>query len=153
MLDRRISEPPLRNFAERIADCTSRYLHKAAQAVAVWRERAELERELMSLDDAGLADLGLARGQIRNLVSAHPAAAMQLDDMLERLGLSKKGGPVDHLLRDDLYRTCVMCTERARCRDWLASPRRDEGYRAFCPNRWVFDRLLDASKAPIAAGD
>jgi uncharacterized protein YjiS (DUF1127 family) len=143
MLAEEKMEPNGQGFAGKLAGMVSRYMHRVAHAVTVWQERAELERELMSLDDAALADLGLVRGQIRHLVAAHPSAATQLDQMLTRIGLSEEAA-ADHQLHDDLYRTCIMCTERTRCRNWLASAKGRESYRAFCPNRWVFDRMLAA---------
>jgi hypothetical protein len=39
-------------------------------------------------------------------------------------------------------RTCVQCTARGRCEEWL-SARRADGYEAFCPNAGYIARMKD----------
>lgn len=136
------SKPPI-SVGGKLAEFVHRYVQEAVEGVAVWRERRALARELTQLDDAGLADLGLVRGQIPILVRAHPAAGNLLGQILKRLGLESEEMPLEVRTREDLYRICVQCTERKRCRRWLASASTasQEEHKTFCPNAWMFDRL------------
>ncbi|HLI14320.1 MAG TPA: DUF6455 family protein [Alphaproteobacteria bacterium] len=126
---------------------TKRYAHEAIDALKAWRERQVLANKLNNLDDGLLLDIGVVRGLIPRFVDAHPAAANQLQEMLERLGLDTKEHPLDDTERDVLYRGCVMCDHRRRCRRWLATTTDKKGYRAFCPNVRHFD-ALQRSAAP-----
>lgn len=127
----------------KLAELAHRYIREAIEGVAVWRERRMIERELAELDDAALAGLGLVGGQIPIFVCAHPAAGNQLDRMLRHLGLESDEMPLDATMREDLYRVCVQCIERKRCRRWLVSvsAASKEELKTFCPNAWMFDML------------
>lgn len=119
------------------------YAREARRKIAIWQKRRRIEEELRSLDDRALADLGLMRCQAALVASAFPAASVQLGQVLRRLRLSAKDGSLDRLTYNDLYRTCVMCAKRHRCRNWLASAKGSDGYPSFCPNGWMFLRLLE----------
>jgi hypothetical protein len=140
--------------AGRLVDLFACGAHKLAECIARWRERAELEREIISLNDVEFAVIGVDPSEIRHMLAPHPMAAMQLNEMITRLGFSEKGGPIDDQTYDNLYLTCVMCAERNQCRNWLASACDPKGYGDFCPNSWLFDDLLRAQpdRAPRAIG-
>jgi hypothetical protein len=60
--------------------------------------------------------------------------------MIRRVGLRAEAAALPLSVRVDLYLSCVECSERPRCRDWLEAGKADLGYQAFCPNAWMFDR-------------
>lgn len=127
----------------RLRELAVGYARQAQRKIAIWQKRRRIEEELASLDDRALADLGLMRCQAALVAAAFPAAAQQLGQVLTRLRLNAKDGTLDRLTYNDLYRTCAMCTKRRRCRNWLASAKGSEGYPSFCPNAWMFRRLLE----------
>jgi uncharacterized protein YjiS (DUF1127 family) len=141
-----------RDLGHRFSELARRVARDAIAYIAVWRERHAIERELAAMDDAALADMGILRSQIHSLARAYPAADNLLGRMLQRLGLEGDTARMPARQRDDLYRTCVLCTERGECRHWLAKKDANpEGYKAFCPNAWVLERLRNAAlgrKAP-----
>jgi hypothetical protein len=108
-------------------------------ALEARRQRAALTRELAGLADLGeldavLADAGINRSEVPELLRAHPDAAPQLAQMLQRLGIDPDRVAVPPLLRD-VERRCIGCRTWRECRAWLARP--DDGDRAwtaFCPN-------------------
>lgn len=131
-------------------DFAARCAHKVLNQIAIWHDRRMMAEELEGLDDRTLGELGLARDQIPLVVRAYPTATKQFMQMLARLGLDTKEAPLDPATRGDLYRVCTMCSKRRRCRRWLASAKDAEGYPAFCPNAWMFARLLaERRQAPI----
>ncbi len=133
-------------LAAEFRDFAARSARKALNLIAIWHDRRMLADELQALDDRTLAELGFARNQIPLLVRAYPAATEQFTQMLARIGLDTKEAPLDPATRGDLYRVCTMCAKRRRCRRWLASTEDADGYPAFCPNAWMFSRLLEARR-------
>ena len=106
--------------------------------------RAQLRQELGQLElhgdlDRVLTDAGLTHAQLRHLVAAHPDSSELLKRTLTRLGLERDDIP-SYTLRD-LGWTCVGCTDKRRCREWLSSGD-DTEYRAFCPNAALLDYEL-----------
>ena len=137
-------------LAGRLHGVAARCARKAMDQIAIWHDRRMLEEELGGLDDRTLAEIGLIRSQIPLLAKAYPASVQQLTQVLIRLGLDTKEVPLDPATRGDLYRNCTMCAKRRRCRRWLGSAKGSEGYPAFCPNAWMFSRLLEARRqAPV----
>jgi uncharacterized protein YjiS (DUF1127 family) len=138
-------------LAGRLQGVAARCARKAMDHIAIWHDRRMLEEELGGMDDRTLAEIGLMRSQIPLLAKAYPASVQQLTQVLIRLGLDTKEVPLDPATRGDLYRNCTMCSKRRRCRRWLGSAKGSEGYPAFCPNAWMFSRLLEARRACPAA--
>ena len=136
----------LGGLAGRLHGVAARCARRAVDQVAIWYDRRMMAEELEGLDDRTLGELGLARDQIPLVVRAYPAATKQFTQMLARVGLDTKEAPLDATTRGDLYRVCTMCTKRRRCRRWLASTEDVDGYPAFCPNAWMFSRLLEARR-------
>lgn len=143
-----------RGLASALRGIAAGCAREARRKIAIWQKRRRIEEELASLDDRALADLGLMRCQAAMVARAFPAASVQLGQVLRRLRLSAKDGSLDRLTYNDLYRTCVMCAKRHRCRNWLASAKGSDGYPSFCPNAWMFARLLEsrrlASRSPTS---
>ena len=75
-----------------------------------------------------------------------PACLGQFSRMLARIGLDTEAAPLKPSTRNDLYATCAECPNREPCSRWLASDETAEAYQAFCPNAWMFDRLLCVSR-------
>ena len=147
--ERHVGKPGSRERAggglvERLRRLAAGCAREVRRQIAIWQKRRRIEEELKSLDDRALADLGLMRCQAALLASAFPAASQQLGQVLTRLRLNTKDGSLDRLTYNDLYRTCAMCVKRHRCRNWLASAKGSEGCPSFCPNSWMFLRLLEA---------
>ncbi len=126
--------------------------HWLQGSLADWRDRRSLSRELADLRargelDAVLAEIGLSRAQIPQLIAGGPAGARLLGQMLDRLGIERRHIASGAALQD-LAWTCTACTERRTCRAWLASGR-TEGFQDFCPNAAVLECLRKRS-APTA---
>lgn len=129
-----------------IRDFAAHCARKAFNLIAIWHDRRMLAKELNALDDRILAELGLTRSEIPLMVRAYPTATEQFTRMLARIGLDTKEAPLDPATRGDMYRVCTLCAKRRRCRRWLASTKDADGYPAFCPNAWMFGRLLEARR-------
>jgi hypothetical protein len=114
--------------------------------------RAELEHEFDCLDRVGeldgvLANLGLSRGGVPVLLENYPGAMRRFAAMTARLGIGAGKAPTARAGIDALFgarRRCLFCSERRQCEAWLRGGVRD-GYRAFCPNAAVFDRMRKPS--------
>jgi hypothetical protein len=109
------------------------------------RARAQLRRELAQLElhgdlDRVLTDVGLTQSQLRHLVAAHPDASELLKAMLAQLRLGRDD-IASGTLREMGW-TCVGCTDKPRCREWLSGGDDDTEYRAFCPNAAFLDYEL-----------
>ncbi|HTR88457.1 MAG TPA: DUF6455 family protein [Reyranella sp.] len=110
--------------------------HTVSRYVDRQRTRRRLRRELALLAELGcldeaLADAGLLRSQVEPLLAGCGDNDELLERMLARRGIEAARLPVEE--RRDLTWACTTCTEKRRCRDWLAGP--DEtGFEEFCPN-------------------
>jgi len=134
------------SLAARFCGRVIRLAQQARESVSAWQERRALAAELARLDERELADVGLVRGQIPQFVKAYPTAERLLAEMIARLGLEYDERLKSHLMHDDVYRTCVMCRERGRCRRWLEDATTGAAVPSFCPNAWTFRQLLQAGR-------
>lgn len=108
-----------------------------------WRQRRIMEQQLANLNKTSLtADRRLRADQILRLVEVYPRAIAEFDHMLARVGIDTKEAPLRAVMRVDLYLKCVECSQRRCCQQWLGLNSADGGYRFFCPNAHMFDRLL-----------
>ena len=119
-----------------------------ARSIARWAEaaraRARLRRELSEIEvrgdlDGTLRDVGLTRSQLGPLIASYPASSASLSSMLARLGLEQEVVPTVALR--EMAWTCVGCTDKRRCHEWLAGGEETE-FRAFCPNAALLDYEL-----------
>jgi hypothetical protein len=116
------------------------------------RARAQLRQELGQLElhgalDRVLTDAGLTHAQLRHLVAAHPESSELLKGMLARLRLGRDEIP-SYTLREMGW-TCVGCTDKRRCREWLSGGGDDTEYRGFCPNAAFLDYELLKQRGTI----
>src|SRR5262249_55528335 len=95
---------------------------------------------LRPMDDDGLVKLGLRPDQIARLRNTHAAEVGELSGMMARIGVDAQEASLP--VRIDLHLNCAECTERRLCTRWLASGDDGTGYRVFCPNERLLDRLI-----------
>lgn len=108
-----------------------------------WRQRRIMEAAAGPLEKLSLTrDTELRPEQTARLTAVQLSAVAEFDGMLARVGLDTSAAPLRNAERLDLYLNCVDCRRREACRRWLALGGDDDGYRRFCPNAWMFDRLL-----------
>ena len=108
----------------------------------------ELERkgELPGLLEA----VGLTRNQLRAFEISPLASAELLSGMLERIGLAGIDIRREATASEAPELRCRACGEWSQCRRWLESGAKDDGYREFCPNAALLDRLR--ARQPLAKG-
>ena len=94
---------------------------------------------LALLDDGTSVGRDLRRDQLVRLQALGATQVAEVGRMLSRVGLETNALPGS--VRADFYLTCADCTKRPLCRLWLAAGEADDGYRAFCPNVPLFDRM------------
>ena len=100
------------------------------------------------IENGALADLSrttdgdLRCEQIRRLADAPLSTVDEFGAMLRRVGLDARTNPLKAAARIDLYLHCSECSARPACRAWLKNGEDRFGYRRFCPNAPMFERLL-----------
>ena len=100
------------------------------------------------IENGALADLAsttegdLRCDQIPRLADAPLSVVDEFDAMLERVGLDTRTNPLKAEVRIDLYLHCTECPARPACRTWLSDGEDRLGYRGFCLNAPMFERLL-----------
>ena len=95
-------------------------------------------------------DLGLPANELRGLSAKGSGAATAVSRMLRALSMDPAalaGG--DPATMRDLQRTCILCSEKGRCRHELADGTAARHYREFCPNAYTLDALLKQNGQPI----
>jgi uncharacterized protein YjiS (DUF1127 family) len=105
------------------------------------RSRVDLVTTLSALADYQLDDLGMRRDEIQAYARAAPHAPRLLGAMLEELEIAREWVEPRSQAYDELLKNCSVCPEIAACRRWLLSCGRPDGYRAFCPNVALLDKL------------
>ena len=108
-----------------------------------WRKRRVMDPAADRLANLPLVtDIGLRPDQTALLAEAYPSGVEEFDGMLACVGLDAKFAPLKAALRVDLYLNCVECSRRPACRQWLSADPNDDEYKRFCPNAWIFGRIL-----------
>jgi uncharacterized protein YjiS (DUF1127 family) len=139
-----------RDWLDQTISAIARLPSQIISTVEEWRERDMLQRELAELGKHGeldrvLADTGLARADIPTLIRNGPAAARQLDEMMERIGIDLAQCRGLSWMRTIEWQ-CVACSSRNECRRWLESGASDDGFHAFCPNAKLFEQARCGGK-------
>ena len=134
------SDPPKTMRTDILARCRK----ALGQVFAEGREKRRLRRELDECDqcgelDAVLADLGIARGSLRQLIGSCARSPRLLAAMTDRLGIDRGALHRSPNARE-IERNCTLCTEHRYCRAWLQSGA-TTGNGAFCPNAALFDAI------------
>lgn len=121
------------------------WVSAAVQRLRAWRARFALEAILSGLEDHQLDDLGITRAEIPAYARASPFALRLLNAMLARLEIAPEWVRPRSHAHDELLRACRVCPNVAVCRRWLATCTPPDGYRAFCPNATLLDKLARTS--------
>lgn len=127
------------------AGAIGRVIGEIRQIFSDITKRAALRAEIADLDRRGgldtvLADIGVTRAELAQMIAGYPVAGRLLPAMARRLGLDI--ATLDPRSRSALERGCASCRSRRRCRHWLDDPAADSaGYRNFCANMELFERL------------
>lgn len=138
---------PRKGLAARLGEAPGLVAGKVRQRIAVWQQRRAMVRELRAMGDRELAELGLTRNQIALFAEQYPGASSRLGRMVARLGLRRQEAALSHLVRNDLYRTCVMCTVQRKCDHWLDATDVDTAHAPnFCPNARTFEVLIQSRR-------
>jgi hypothetical protein len=109
------------------------------------RMREELRYELRCLDEAGeldgaLAQIGLSRAAIPELLRRYPGSIRRYGAMAERVGVLPSSPRAGLVALVGARRRCLFCGESRRCNRWIESGAR-RGNEAFCPNAGAFDAM------------
>lgn len=107
----------------------------------VWRNRAALEAALADLEDYQLDDLGVTRSEIPAYAKASPHARQHMTAMVDSLGIGPEWVRPGSQACSELLRGCRLCLNVAACESWLLTAHPAQGYRMFCPNAALLDRL------------
>ena len=129
----------------RRAGLWGRFKQRLARARADARLREELRYELRCLEQAGeldgaLANIGLARAAIPELLRRYPGSVRRYGAMARRIGVRPPSPRAGLVALIGSRRRCLFCGESGRCDRWLEADTRT-GYRAFCPNADTFDGM------------
>ena len=108
-----------------------------------WRKlgtafRARINRQRVEpLSSQNLSDKGL------NADVTMAVANSMVSAMAQRVGVDPLEIAADSWLKDDITRECTRCTNRGKCRLWLADYEADgDGYKEFCSNADKFQKLM-----------
>ena len=122
-----------------------RFKQRLARARADARLREDLRYELRCLEQAGeldgaLANIGLSRAAIPELLRRYPGSVRRYAAMARRIGVRPPSPRAGLVALIGSRRRCVFCGESRRCDRWLGADAR-QGYREFCPNADTFDGM------------
>jgi hypothetical protein len=109
------------------------------------RMRDDLRYELRCLDEAGeldgaLAQIGLSRAAIPELLRRYPGSIRRYGAMAERVGVLPSSPRAGLVALVGARRRCLFCGESRRCNRWIESGAR-RGNEEFCPNAGTFDAM------------
>jgi len=119
-----------------------RLKQRLASVRADARLRDELRYELRCLDEAGeldgaLAQIGLSRAAIPELLRRYPGSVRRYGAMAGRLGVRSPSPRAGLVALMGSRRRCLFCGDSGRCDRWLESGAR-RGNEEFCPNAGTF---------------
>lgn len=140
-----VSETLPRAGAPRGGGLWRRWKQRWARMRADARLREELRYELRCLDEAGeldgaLAQIGLSRAAIPELLRRYPGSVRRYAAMAERVGVRPPSPRAGLVALVGSRRRCLFCGASRHCDHWLESDAR-RGYQEFCPNAGTFDEL------------
>ncbi len=116
----------------------SRCKQRWARIYADAQLREELRYELRCLEEAGeldgaLAQLGLARAAVPELLRLYPGTIRRYAEMAKRVGARTPSPRSGLMALAGARRRCLFCSESRRCDQWLGTGAA-RGYEEFCPN-------------------
>lgn len=105
--------------------------------------RHRLARQLIYLGrrdyERAMADLGLGPGDLDTVLRSDPDSKTLLVRMMAHVGVDLGWLKAHPRALRELERTCSLCGERRRCRNWMKTRQPAGAYHAFCPNAPGFD--------------
>ncbi len=111
--------------------------------LSTWAKRRRERADTNLLEDLSvMPSAALRADQIDRLSVADVEASDEFDAMLAHLELDTKSAPLSPATRVDLFLHCLECDNRRACKSWLTCSHDRFGYRRFCPNAALFERLL-----------
>lgn len=136
---------PRTGALQRAGGLWGRWKQRWARMRAEARLRDELRYELRCLDQAGeldgaLAQIGLSRAAIPELLRRYPGSVRRHAAMARRVGVRPPSPRAGVVALIGSRRRCLFCREGRRCDRWLVSGAL-RGYREFCPNADTFDGM------------
>ena len=137
-----LSESLPRTGSTHRAGLWRRLKQRLARMRADARMREELRYELRCLAEAGeldgaLAQIGLSRAAIPELLRRYPGSVRRYGAMAERVGVRPPSPRAGLVALMGARRRCLFCGESGRCDRWLESGAR-RGNEEFCPNAGTF---------------
>ena len=145
------------NPAEALVRRVSTLAHTVIRRCTEWasdrRYAEEHARVLQELERTGdlevLVELtGATREQLL-AAELTPLAAMDLlNRMMQRLGLDAQQEITQVDAMSDAQWRCRCCKEWRQCRHWLDAGVPDDGYRRFCNNAELFERMRSTRTCP-----
>jgi len=116
---------------------------KLDYVLSAWAKRRREGSGIRPLEDlSAMRSAALRADQLDRMGEADLQTSDEFDAVLTRLGLDTRDAPLPPTTRVDLFLHCQECDRRANCRHWLAGTGNPLGYRQFCPNAPMFERLL-----------
>lgn len=110
-------------------------------------ERRRRHREVDAIDERGLDELGLSRGELHTLVDAPATVIARLSEMAFRHGLDDAKLARSAHDYAQMVDACEHCAATRECRSFLSDPAADVAAAGFCPNRAVYRELAGAGPA------
>lgn len=118
--------------------------------IRTFRSRVVTAREINSLDDSVLADLGLSRVGLRELSLTPQPIMDRLTAMARRHQVDRPTLSGDPQIMSALVKSCAGCRETRECSRFLADPAAQGEQATFCPNFAEFRRLSPTMEHPPA---
>lgn len=112
-----------------------------------FRDRVRSNREIDSLDDRALADIGISRFGLRNLSSTSQLVIRRLTAMATRQNTDHTALLGDLQNLSFVVERCKNCGQARTCAKFLADPSVDADHATFCPNLGEFRRLAHKSSS------
>ena len=98
-------------------------------------------REVEAMTETDLADIGLSRAELEDMVTTDGTVVARQMEMAWRHGVTNQ---IFGLARHDhveIVRRCRDCGATDECRSFLADPSRPASEATFCPNAKAYDAL------------
>ena len=103
--------------------------------------QSEALRELATLTDRQLEDIGLQRRELVLAVAGAAEAPERVAMMASKLGIMRESFKRRRPLVNEMVKRCAVCRAKVLCAWWLAEGGVEEAYREFCPNAGAFVEL------------
>jgi hypothetical protein len=133
-----------------------RILGAVARLVVRGRSMVEVRAELEQCEPGEVAriahDLSVTPNELKVLARKGPNSASEMDQLLAALGVDRSQRPFNEpALIQDMQRLCSVCESKRQCADELAAETAAAHYRAYCPNAYTLDHMIERGRGRAAA--